>query len=120
MDSFANVVVVVGSESDTRLPESVDGAIMLNSYHEITTIQPILASVLRALRPGGSLVLVDNNPFDGWKAERREFQTSHHAIDPAIVEREVRAAGFDIVRRDDAFITAPVSQWLVVARRSQR
>jgi predicted methyltransferase len=119
-DSFPNVVVVAGSETDTRLPDTVDGAIILNSYHEITQIQSILVNVLHALRPGGSLVLVDNNPFDEWKSEPRAFQTSHHAIDPAIVEREVRSAGFEIVRRDDAFITAPVSQWLVVARRPPR
>lgn len=116
-DSFSNVSVVVGSETDTRLPDTVDGAVVLNSYHEITKIQPILASLLRTIRPGGTLVLVDNNPFDEWKSETREFQTSHHAIDPAIVEREIRAAGFELVRRDDTFITAPVSQWLVVARR---
>src|SRR5262245_16626617 len=108
-DSFSNVVVVAGGETDTRLPIGMDGAVMLNSYHEIAQIQPILASTLRALRPGGTLVLVDNNPFDQWKSETREFQVSHHAIDPAIVEREVRAAGFDVVRRDDAFITTPVS-----------
>jgi predicted methyltransferase len=119
-DSFANVVVVAGTETDTRLPDALDGAIILNSYHEIAQIRAILATVLHALRPGGSLVLVDNNPFDGWKAEAREFQTSHHAIDPAIVEREVRAAGFEIARRDDAFIATPVSQWLVVARRPPR
>ena len=116
-DSFANVAVVAGTETDTRLPDGIDGAIILNSYHEITQIRAILANVLRALRSGGTLVLVDNNPFDAWKSEPREFQTSHHAIDPAIVEQEVRAAGFEITRRDDAFITAPVSQWLVVARR---
>ena len=116
-DSFANVAVVVGGETETRLPDAIDGAVILNSYHEISQIRPILASVLRVLRPGGSLVLVDNNPFGAWKSETREFQVSHHAIDPSIVEREVRAAGFEVVRRDDAFITAPVSQWIVVARR---
>jgi len=116
-DSFANVKVVAGGETDTKLAATVDGAIVLNSYHEIAQIQPILASVFRALRPGGSLVLVDNNPFDEWRSETRGFQASHHALDPAIVEREVRAAGFEIVRRDNNFITTPISQWLVVARR---
>ncbi len=116
-DSFTNVVVVPGSETDTRLPDSVDAAVVLNSYHEIGQIQPILASLLRTIRPGGTLVLVDNNPFGAWKTEPRGFQTSHHSIDPAIVEREVWAAGFELIRRDDDFITTPVSQWLVVARR---
>jgi len=116
-DSFTNVAVVAGGETDLRLTDPVDGAVILNSYHEIAQIQSILASAFRAISPGGTLVLVDNAPFDAWKSESREFQTSHHAIDPAIVEREVRAAGFEIVRRDDAFITTPVAQWLVVARR---
>ena len=47
----------------------------------------------------------------------REEQASHHAIDPTFVEAELRAAGFEIEKRQDDFIVQPFPQWLIVARR---
>lgn len=118
-DSFRNVTVVRGTEADPKLPAGLDGVTILNSYHEISQIRETLAAVHRALKPGAKLVLVDNNGFGDWNAKPREWQASHHAIDPAIVEREVKAAGFIIVKRDDRFIGNPVDQWLVVAEKKR-
>jgi predicted methyltransferase len=116
-DSFHNVTVVRGTESDPKLPADVEGVTILNSYHEITEIKATLAAIHKALKPGAILVLVDNNGFGDWNAKPREWQTSHHAIDPAIVEQELKAAGFTVTRRDDRFIGNPVDQWLIVARK---
>jgi predicted methyltransferase len=116
-DSFRNVTVVRGTESDPKLPADVDGVTILNSYHEISDIKSTLAAIHRALKPGATLVLVDNNGFGDWNAKPREWQTSHHAIDPTIVEAEVKAAGFTITKRDDRFIGNPVDQWLIVAKK---
>ena len=116
-DSFRNVTVVRGTEKDPMLPRDLDGVAILNSYHEITEIQATLTAIHGALKPGARLVLVDNNGFGDWNARPREWQTSHHAINPAIVEAEVKAAGFTIVKRDDRFIGNPVDQWLIVAEK---
>lgn len=114
---FDCVEAVQGGEADPHLPPSIDGAVILDSYHELTNYQPILASILRSLRPGAVLAIVDNAPFPGWASESRAFQASHHAIDPKFVVAELRTAGFVIMHRDDAFITRPVEQFLIVARR---
>ena len=116
-DSFRNVTVVRGTESDPKLPSGLDGVVILNSYHEITQIGPTLAAIYKALKPGAKLVLVDNNGFGDWNAQPRDWQVSHHAIDPKIVEAELKAAGFSIAKRDDAFIQNPVDQWLIVAEK---
>ena len=118
-DSFRNVTVVRGTVKDPMLPRDVDGVTILNSYHEITEIQATLAAVHRALKPGAKLVLVDNNGFGDWNTRPREWQVSHHAINPAIVEAEVKAAGFTIVKRDDRFISGPVDQWMIVAEKKR-
>jgi predicted methyltransferase len=115
--AFNCVEAVRGSETDSHLPDNIDGAVILDSYHELTNYQAMLASIFRSLRPGAALVIVDNAPFHMWRSESRSFQASHHAIDPTLVASELRAAGFEIARRDDAFITRPVEQWLIVARR---
>jgi hypothetical protein len=52
----------------------------------------------------------------------REEQVKEHYIAPAIVEAELRAAGFDIVDRDDAFTrfsgrTIVGGYWMIRARR---
>lgn len=114
---FNCVEPVRGSAGDTHLPGGIDGAVILDSYHELTDYRAILKSILGSLRPGGALVIVDNAPFREWRDQSRSFQASHHAIDPAFVVAELRSAGFEVAKEDDGFITRPVEQWLIVARR---
>ena len=118
-DSLSNVEVVAGTPTDPRLPETIDGAVILNSYHELTDYAAMLDGIKRALRPGGLLVLVDNMHLPGQGAGRDE-QVRRHAIDPAFVDAELRAAGFEIADRQDGFIVEPFPQWLIVARRAVR
>jgi predicted methyltransferase len=118
-EGFTNIEVIVGSESDPRLPANLDAAVILNSYHELSDYKSTLAGIKRALRPGGLLVLVDNAAGAGWFTERND-QASHHALDPKYVDAELRAAGFEIVKRRDDFIVQPYAQWLIVARPSAR
>lgn len=120
-DSFPNVEVVAGTESDPRLPlpaGALDAALIMNAYHELAKHEAVLAAVRRALRPGGVLVVVDNAPTDD--AWPRAEQASHHGLAPRHAVAELRAAGYEIVARDDAFIVQPQPQWMVVARRPAR
>ena len=51
---------VLGAEDDVKLPEaSVDLAIMVDVYHELAYPQEVLASIVRAVRPGGRVVFVE-------------------------------------------------------------
>ena len=115
-DSLTNVDVVTGTESDPRLPaESLDAALILNTYHELTHHGEMLAAIRRALRPGGVLVIVDNAAVD--TTLTRDVQVSRHGISSAFADAEVRAAGFEVVERADTFITQPYPVFLLVARR---
>lgn len=57
---YGNIVPVLGTEDDVKLPEaSVDLAIMVDVYHELAFPHEVLASVVRAVRPGGRVVFVE-------------------------------------------------------------
>ena len=47
-DSFPNIEVVAGTPTDPKLPSSIDGVVILNSYHELTDYRAILAAIRSA------------------------------------------------------------------------
>jgi hypothetical protein len=59
--TFPNIEVVAGTETDERITGPID-AVVFNSYHEFTQYRAMLASMLRALRPGRALV----RPYRQW------------------------------------------------------
>ena len=56
---------LLGAEDDVKLPaSSVDMAIMVDVYHELAFPHEVLASIVRALKPGGQLVFVEYRAED--------------------------------------------------------
>lgn len=64
---IGNVDVVLGTESDPRLPEGVaELALLVDVYHELADPIATMGHVLRALKPGGRLVVVEYRKEDPW------------------------------------------------------
>ena len=60
MEGLRNVEPVLGTVTDPRLPESrVDLALIVVSYHEFTHPREMIEGIVRGLRPGGRLALVE-------------------------------------------------------------
>lgn len=56
----ANVEAILGAPTDPRLPAgALDLALMVDVYHELEYPYEMLASITRALKPGGRLVFVE-------------------------------------------------------------
>jgi ubiquinone/menaquinone biosynthesis C-methylase UbiE len=113
-----NVSVVHGTISDPMLPaHSLDGVMIVNSYHEMTKYEDMLRHIRDSLKSGGHLVIVDNRPLRTG-SRPREKQTNNHVLSPELAEAELRAAGFRVLRRDDGYIDDPdqeTAHWLMVA-----
>ncbi|HET9831617.1 MAG TPA: methyltransferase domain-containing protein [Vicinamibacterales bacterium] len=57
----SNVEVVLGSETDTGLPDnSIDIALLVDVYHEFQHPKEMLRSIRRSMKFGGQLVLVES------------------------------------------------------------
>lgn len=92
-EGVPNVVTVLGTEQDPGLPDAaVDVSLLVDSYHEFSYPAEMLASVWRATKPGGRLVLVEYRGEDPDVPIRRL-----HKMTEAQVRREVEAAGFRFV-----------------------
>ncbi len=60
-----NVTPVLGTASDPALPENrLDFALVVSSYHEFAHPREMLEQLVRALKPGGRLVLVEYRAED--------------------------------------------------------
>jgi ubiquinone/menaquinone biosynthesis C-methylase UbiE len=61
----ANVRTVLGTETDARLPAgALDLALLVDTYHEFSQPQKMLASIRRSLKPDGHLVLLEYRKED--------------------------------------------------------
>lgn len=89
-----NVTVVEVADDDSRLPEGCCDAIYLrNVYHHLTKPEPTVATLYRALKPGGRLAIVDFRP-SGRAVSGVPGNRGGHGIAPSLVVEELTAAGF--------------------------
>ena len=64
-EGLDNIQPVLGTTSDARLAaSSIDLAVLVDVYHELEFPVEAMASVVRALRPGGRVVLVEYRAED--------------------------------------------------------
>ena len=97
-DQVSNVDAVLGRIDDASLPpDSIDIAFAVDAYHEFSNPWEMLQSIKRALRPGGTLILVE------FRLEDPEVPIKRlHKMSEAQARRELEAAGFEWVRTDSA------------------
>lgn len=89
----ANVQTVLCTERSVELPEtSIDLAFICDVYHHFEYPQASLASMHKALKPGGELVLIDFKRIPGVTSD---FIMNHVRAGQEVFEAEVTAAGFE-------------------------
>ncbi len=94
-DSRANIVAVLGGERSTGLESGCCDAILLRMvYHHFTEPEPMRASLLDALRPGGRIAVIDIVPQTGWGRLDGVPDRGGHGIEVEDVVAEMLGAGF--------------------------
>ncbi len=114
-----NVVIVAAAEKETRLPDHCCDAIVLRRvYHHFTAPAEMDASLLRSLKPGGLLAVIEfpprkslteADPVKGVPANR-----GGHGIPKKILVEELIRAGF---RVDKSFDDWPDDDYCVLFRK---
>lgn len=118
---ITNLEAVLGKDDDPILPPGTFDAILVsNTYHEFTQPAAMLKRICEALKPGGTLVVVENCSIANRTASRAE-QTRRHDIAPDILERELSADCFVIKERIDPILveTADRFRYLFRAEKSK-
>ena len=117
-----NVLVVQAAEKQTNLSDSCcDGIILRRVYHHFTAPAEMDASLVRSLKPGGMLAVIDfpprrwlteSDPVKGVPANR-----GGHGIPEKILIEELTAAGFTVDKIVDDW---PEDSYCVVLRKAAK
>jgi ubiquinone/menaquinone biosynthesis C-methylase UbiE len=90
-----NVTAIVGNGTEVGLPdESVDLVYLSDVYHHFEQPAETLASIRKALKPGGRMVVIDYERIPGVTPRAR---IDHVRLDKAAAIREIGAAGFKLL-----------------------
>jgi len=96
VEKVTNVEGKLGDIQDVGLePDSIDLAFAVDAYHEFSHPWEMLASIRKALRPGGRIILVE------YRLEDPEVPIKRlHKMSEAQARTELEAAGFEYVKTE--------------------
>ena len=96
-DGIANIDTILATESDPRLPPgSVDMLLMVDAYHEFSYPREVMEGVVRGLKPGGRVVLIEYRGEDPMVPIKRL-----HKMTQAQAITEMQAVGLEWVETLD-------------------
>jgi ubiquinone/menaquinone biosynthesis C-methylase UbiE len=96
----SQVQTIQGTQDTTNLPPgSVDVAFLCDVYHHLEQHPKVLASIHRALRPGGRLIVIE---FDRREGVSTDFIMKHVRAGKAQFLAEIAAAGFEPLKNPGA------------------
>ena len=108
-----NIEPVLGRIDDPNLPENaVDVALMVDAYHEFSHPREMMEALVRALRPGGRVILLEYRLEDPAVPIKRL-----HRMSEAQVKKEMAAVGLSFVENRDFL---PQQHFLVFEKASDR
>ena len=91
IEHLTNLVPVQAGADAANLPDPVDIAIVVDTYHHIGNRTQYFAKLRSSLRPAGRLVIVD------FKADSPNGPPVRHRISPERVTQELKAAGYALL-----------------------
>jgi predicted methyltransferase len=90
-----NVRTVLGTQADPRLPQPIDAALFVDTYHELEQPVLMLRKVAEALKPGGRIGIIEFKK-DGWGPG----PPMDERMDPEPIIRDAQAAGLRLLSRE--------------------
>lgn len=116
---LTQIRVVKGAVDDPKLPQnSLDGVIILDTYHEMDAYEEVLQHIKASLKKDGRLVICE--PIaDKRRALSRSEQERKHELALQYALEDLKKAGFKIIFQQDKFIDRTPQKgdkmWVIVA-----
>jgi len=106
-EGLENIDVLLGGEADPKFkPQSLDLAVMVYVFHDLTRPVALMRQLKEALKPGAVVAILDRDP------ERYAYDSNHFMKRKAILGK-LDEAGFDVetvwtfLRRDNIYMARP-------------
>ena len=100
-EKLVQVEAILGAKDDPKLPaERLNAVLIVNAYHEMREHDAMLRALLRALKPGGLVALIDA-PAPGGEAREKYYE--RHRIPEQFVRDDAARNGFSFVREEPGF-----------------
>jgi len=101
-EGIANIVTIVGTETDPRLPPGrMEWILLVDVYHEFQQPRPMLRKIRESLAPGGRVALVEYRK----EGESAAHIHPEHRMSVEQVLAEWLPAGFELVERREELPT---------------
>ena len=103
VETEKNIVPVKAAETETNLPaECCDSIFMRLVYHHLTKPLEVDASLFRALKPGGLLAVIDEEPpANSSPPEGVPKNRGGHGMPKKLLVKELTSVGFQLVKTVD-------------------
>lgn len=117
--AITNVESIKGDYNNPKLPlNSLDGVIILDTYHEMDDHDEILQHVTASLKSGGRLILCEAIA-DERRNLSREDQERKHELAMSFALADLKKAGLTVIKQQDPFVDRTIEKgdkmWLLVA-----
>lgn len=100
LDGLKNIQTVLDNDTSTELPaNSVDLIFLCDTYHHFEYPKAVLASMYKALRPGGQVVLVEFHRVPG---KSPDWILEHTRAGQEVFTKEFVDAGFEFVTEHES------------------
>ena len=101
-EKVIGIVPVLGKDRSVELPEnSVDLAFICDVYHHFEHPLDSMKSLWRAMKPGGTVVVIDFHRIPG---KSSEWTMGHVRAGQEVFEKEITEAGFEKVGEEKGFL----------------
>lgn len=94
-EELKNLVTVLAAYDDPKLPEAVDLVMLVNTYHHIEARSEYFARLLKSVKPGGRLVIID------FRKSSSMGPPASAKLEPAQVTAELAQAGWTLTSSHD-------------------
>jgi cyclopropane fatty-acyl-phospholipid synthase-like methyltransferase len=109
-EGLKNVVAVLAAADTPNLPEPVDVALIVDTYHHIGGREAYFRKLAKSLKPGGRVAIVDFKP-DSPEGPPKEFRFSAEQLKSEMAQAGYKlAAQYDFLPRQSFLIFQPAGQ----------